>query len=141
MITHLCFGNEHTIFSCAKVKRKRYSVYLHKMHILYVHMHAYVGGLRAGRSISIMPFVLSVSHQGVGAGINMQPAYLSSAAHLEPAFVYKGEVCTGKSVFHSSQREYEGKGRHTRVNFRLICCLQQVDCAIMWFGRLELTRV
>ena len=33
------------------------------------------------------------------------------------------------------------KGRHTRVNFRLICCLQQVDCAIMWFGRLELTRV
>ena len=37
--------------------------------------------------------------QGVGAGINMQPAYLSSAAHLEPVFMYKGEVCTGKFVF------------------------------------------
>ena len=36
---------------------------------------------------------------GVGAGINMQPAYLSSAAHLEPVFMYKGEVCTGKFVF------------------------------------------
>ena len=46
-----------------------------------------------------MPFVLSVLHQGVGAGINMQPAYLSSAAHLEPVFMYKGEVCTGKFVF------------------------------------------
>ena len=36
-----------------------------------------------------MPLVLSVhtNSQGVGAGINMQPAYLSS------------EVCTGKSVF------------------------------------------
>ena len=37
--------------------------------------------------------------QGVGAGINMQPAYLSSGAHLEPVFMYKGEVCTGKFVF------------------------------------------
>ena len=41
--------------------------------------------------------------QGVGASINMQPAYmymyLSSAAHLEPVFMYKGEVCTGKFVF------------------------------------------
>eukprot|EP00731_Ephydatia_muelleri_P036661 Em0300g3a len=39
------------------------------------------------------------SCQGVGAGINMQPAYLSSAAHLEPVFMYKGEMCTGKFVF------------------------------------------
>ena len=31
--------------------------------------------------------------QGVGAGINMQPAFLSSAADLEPVFMYKGEVC------------------------------------------------
>ena len=69
------------------------------MHLPYVHMHAYVGGLHAGRFISIMPFVLSVSHQDVGAGINTQPAYLSSAAHLEPVFMYKGEVCTGKFVF------------------------------------------
>ena len=46
-----------------------------------------------------MPFMLSVSHQGVGAGIYTQPANLSSAAHLEPAFMYKGEVCTGKFVF------------------------------------------
>ena len=45
-----------------------------------------------------MQLVLSNS-QGVGAGINMQPAYLSSAAHLEPVFMYKGEVCTGKFVF------------------------------------------
>ena len=37
--------------------------------------------------------------QGVGAGINMQPAYVSSAAHLEPVFMYKGEVCTGTFVF------------------------------------------
>ena len=37
--------------------------------------------------------------QGVGAGINKQPAYLLSAAHLEPVFMYKGEVCTGKFVF------------------------------------------
>ena len=29
----------------------------------------------------------------------MQPAYLLSAAQLEPAFMYKGEVCTGKFVF------------------------------------------
>ena len=36
---------------------------------------------------------------GVGAGINMQPAYLSSAVHLGPVFMYKGEVCTGKFVF------------------------------------------
>ena len=28
-----------------------------------------------------------------------EPAYLSSAAHLEPALTYKGEVCTGKFVF------------------------------------------
>ena len=42
-----------------------------------------------------MPLVLSNS-QG---GINMQPAYVSSAAHLEPVFMYKGEVCTGKFVF------------------------------------------
>ena len=69
------------------------------MHIPYVHMHAYVGGLHAGRSISVMPLLLSVSHQDVGAGINTQPAYLSSAAHLEPVFMYKGEVCTGKFFF------------------------------------------
>ncbi|KAL5471430.1 hypothetical protein EMCRGX_G029548 [Ephydatia muelleri] len=37
--------------------------------------------------------------QGVGAGINMQPAYLSSGAHLEPVFMYKGEVCTGRSRY------------------------------------------
>ena len=43
-----------------------------------------------------MPLVLYVhaNSQGVGAGINMQPAYLPSAAHLEPVFMYKGEVCT-----------------------------------------------
>ena len=36
---------------------------------------------------------------GVGADSNMQPAYLLSAAHLEPVLTYKGEVCTGKFVF------------------------------------------
>ena len=52
-------------------------------------------------SQSCMPLVLSVhtNSQGVGAGITIQPAYLSSAAHLEPVFMYKGEVCTGKFVF------------------------------------------
>ena len=39
------------------------------------------------------------SSRGAGAGINLQPAYLSSAAHLEPVLTYKGEVCTGKFVF------------------------------------------
>ena len=50
-----------------------------------------------------MQLVLSNS-QGVGAGINIQPAYLSSAAHLEPVFMYKGEVCTGKFVFVRAKR-------------------------------------
>ena len=36
--------------------------------------------------------------QGVGAGINMQPAYLSSAAHLEPVFMYKVR-CVQVSLF------------------------------------------
>ena len=62
---------------------------MHKMHICICRWFMWLHG----QFISIMPFVLSVSHQGVGAGINTQPAYLSSAAHLEPAFMYKGEVC------------------------------------------------
>ena len=72
--------------------------HLHKMHIPYVHIHAYEGGSRAGRFISIMPFVLSVSHQGIGAGINTQPAYLSSAVHLEPVFMYRVR-CVQVSLF------------------------------------------
>ena len=49
----------------------------------------------------------------VGAGINMQPAYLSSAVHVvEPVFMYKGEevyarYCTGKIVSF----EPKGKGK------------------------------
>ena len=44
--------------------------------------------LCAGQCILIMPLVLShTNSQGVGAGINMQPAYLLSAAHLEPVFM------------------------------------------------------
>ena len=67
----------------------------------YVHTHAYVGGLRADPYISIC-HLCCPSHtnsRGVGAGINMQPVYLSSAVHLEPVLTYKGEVCTGKFVF------------------------------------------
>ena len=43
MMTHLCFGNEHTIFSCVKMKsmtKKRYSVWSDDlfmlMHLLHV---------------------------------------------------------------------------------------------------------
>ena len=43
-----------------------------------------------------MPFVLSVSHQGVGAGIYMQPANLSSAAHLEPALCIRVRCVQGR---------------------------------------------
>ena len=60
--------------------------------------------------------VLSVSHQDVGVGINTQPAYLSSAAHLEPAFMYKGEVCTGKFVFIRAK----GNMKVRRVCMKLI---------------------
>ena len=31
--------------------------------------------------------------------LELAPAYLSSAAHLEPVIMYKGEVCAGKFVF------------------------------------------
>ena len=47
-------------------------------------------------------YLCCLSHtnsHGVGAGSNILPAYLSSAAHLEPVLTYKGEVCTGKFVF------------------------------------------
>ena len=69
-----------------------------------MHMHAYVGGLCAGRCIAIMPLVLSrTNSHGVGAVVDIQPVYLSSVAHLEPVFMYKGEVyaryCAGKFVF------------------------------------------
>ena len=46
----------------------------------------------------------------------MQPAYLSSAAHLEPAFMYKGEVCTGKFVFIPAK----GYVKVRRVSMQLI---------------------
>ena len=74
------------------------------MHIPYVHMHALckVVYVLIDESQSCHLCCLSrTNSQGVGAGINMQPAYLSSAAHLEPVFMYKGEVhvCTGKFVF------------------------------------------
>ena len=56
-----------------------------------------------------MPLVLNIK--------NMQPAYMVSAAHLEPSFMYKGEVCTGTFVFFlESQWVHEGKARLYAVN-------------------------
>ena len=87
------------------------------MHILYVHMHAYVGGLCAGRGISIMPLVLPhTNSHGVGAGVNMQPVYLLSVAHLEP--VVYARYCTGKyRKFVSFEPIDEGKPRLHAVVF------------------------
>ena len=46
-----------------------------------------------------MPLVLLTVKVLELAKICNLPAYLSSAVHLEPVFMYKGEVCTSKFAF------------------------------------------
>ena len=90
---------------------------IHKMHIPYVHMHGYVGGLCAGRSISIMPLCCLTLTVKV---LELATCLSVSATHLEPVFMYKGEVyaryctrtCTeGKARLHAVNNCWESRFR------------------------------
>ena len=99
------------------------------MHIPYVHMHGYVGGLCAGRSISIMPLCCLTLTVKV---LELATCLSVSVAHREPVFMYKGEVyaryCTGKFVLFLAKRVHVCVLKVRRI------CMQLITA-----GRVQLT--